>query len=247
MNTLIIGDSHCGYFDIPEEIRSSNNNFRGVHNHVLSIPGATINGFGKRNSTLNVNEKITNKYESLNPNYLCFALGQVDIELGFFYKTLIKNEEIRFPEFAKKTVDTYIKSIVDFSKNQEHPLENICVKGVNLPALVYNRAKCVNYTLKIITENIIKIEDINEHKKNLQKHLPSSLELNRNHILFNNELKNSALEYGIKYFDINTQISDKKSGLLHKKFVPSKYDHHIIDSLYVKELHINSLIKAFFS
>jgi len=207
-----------------------------------------ISGFGKRKSSLNSREIFVKEVNQFKPNVLCFALGQVDIELGYYYKKVVKGDDIDFNSFALALVDTYIKNTIALINELGIDLHKVIFKGINLSVLTNSRMKAVNYTSRIITENISDRDSILEYKKKLNAAFPSSLERSYYHLKFNKALQEAAIASGMKYFDINSLVEDKDNkGLVDLKYIPAGQDHHLVDSLYIRSLHLKQLLHGMLS
>lgn len=244
MKILVFGDSHSTYFGLSDELKSVNESFKGVNIQVVTIPGSTILGFGKRQSTLNSKALFLAKLKAFKPDYICFALGQVDIELGLYYRKIVKGESVDVKEYISNLVEKYLSTINDIQNDCSISDEAICLKGINLSVLTTHRAKAVDYTSRIITENIEDKNLIEEYNKKLKLEYPSNLERYRIHTLFN-EVLFSAVRTRYSYFDINDVIADGDNfGSCRKEFIPFSKDHHILDSLFIREISISRLIKS---
>ena len=247
MKILTFGDSHSNLLRLSNELKEINTSFRGVVSEVVSLSGATIIGFGKRESSLNSRKILIDKVNDFQPDVLCFALGQVDIELGYYYKRVIKEEEITFQDFSKGLIDKYIENTHSLIEELGFESSQVIFKGVNLSVLTNSRRKAINYTSRIITENISVREDILNFKQKLENIFPSNIERAHYHLSFNNYLNSEACRFNMKYFDINKQVEDKeRKGMVSLEFIPSGEDHHLVDSLYIRTLHIESLLHSVF-
>lgn len=248
MKILIFGDSHSQLLKLTEEMKEINPNFKKVACEVVSLSGATISGFGKRKSSLNSRQIFIKKVNEFKPDVLCFALGQVDVELGYYYKKVIKGDDVDFDLFVSQLINDYINSTVALVKELGINLDKVIFKGINLSVLTNSRKKAINYTSKIITENISDSENILNYNKKLSAAFPSNLERAYYHLKFNKTLQESAFESGIKYFDINSFIEDKNNkGLVDLKYIPAGQDHHLVDSLYIRSLHLKQLLHGILS
>lgn len=244
MKVLIFGDSHSVYFTITNEMLQNNDLYRGINTDVLSIAGSTIGGFGKRESTLNSNIQLKDRLKN-NYDYIVFSLGQVDLELGLYYRIFIKNEVVDITNFINDLISRYMSAIKNTIEEQQISPDRIVLKGINLSALTLDRSKAIRYTKRIITENISDIEEIKILHQKMVNSFPSGLERNFNHKLFNRLLKEAAQKLGYKYFDVNEEITNK-NGLIDYRYIPVKQDHHLVDSVYIRSLHIDKLLSAIF-
>lgn len=244
MKILTFGDSHSIFLKLTNELKEINSNLQGVETEVVVIHGATVSGFGKRESTLNTTQSFINKVQEYKPEFICFALGQVDIELGYYYKKVVKGEKIDFGDFSSELVDKYINNVIGITNKLGYSEEQIIFKGVNLPVLVNSRNKAIRYTSRIINGGLKHAEAVKLREK-LSLLFPSNLERSAHHIGFNEKLKLKVLGTGMKYFDINSFIEapDDRS-IIDIKYVPAGPDHHLINSLYIRNVHLNQLIYA---
>lgn len=241
---LIFGDSHATFFEAGDEQINYLNCLKDYKIDVLKIPGATILGFGRRESTLNSWKILTEKIESYEPDFICFALGQVDIELGYYYKIVIKGEKLDPYEYFNTLAEKYVTYIYDFCEKNKIPHNKIIIKGINISVLTESRQKAVSYTQRIIAENINNKEDFTRYKKILFAKLPSNVTRYDYHQFFNQSIQ-LFLKTGTRYFDLNDVFSDEtRYGHCKREFIPATNDHHIINSVSTRDLHINRLIKA---
>lgn len=244
MKVLIFGDSHSVYFNLTQELKDINESFRGIETKVVKMTAATILGFGKRKSTLNSRDKFIDEYKSFKPDYVVFALGQVDIELGLYYRLVVKKEKIITSDYLSKLSEEYISSINEISQALNIDKSKVVIKGINLSVLTKSRQKAINYTAKVVTENIENKGDISKYKEHLSHIFPSNYERIKIHMDFNEVLKLKK-DVKHKYFDINKDIvGPLKPGQCKAIFIPAYSDHHLLDSLYLRELSINKMIQV---
>ena len=239
---LVFGDSHSTYFNISSEMETKRVSNK-INIKTISMLGSTIAGFGKRKSTLSVRETFLSQMELEKPDYVVFALGQVDMELGYFYRKVIKNEIVEMDKYIKSVLDVYIQSIVDLKKNKLFNNVEIIIKGINNPCLTHNRDKAINYTNRVIIENGEK-EKIPEYTEMLKKIFPSAHERVKNHSQFNQSVRRACQKEGFTYFDLNDDLCSKKTGFVLDKFYPANEDHHIVDSFFIRKLHTRKLLNC---
>jgi len=92
----IFGDSHCLCF-----VGSSHQDkYLDINNKTLVIncnqDSVSISGLNNKKSTLGYNKTIVKNIEKVSNVYHLFKLGQVDIEYVYYYKLLIKKENIYY-------------------------------------------------------------------------------------------------------------------------------------------------------
>jgi hypothetical protein len=209
-NISVFGDSHA---------RSFNNiAINGANIDVNALSGATLTGLVKRISTLEVLDKIK-EYINKNPNidFLILKFGQVDIDLKFFYKKYVKQENISDIEYIQECVRA-CKVLIE-SISEVFPREKIVICGINPPTPV-DAQQALEYTSSIIltneAEKVISSAEFAEDI-NYSKRLSRSAKLNF-------ELRSMCRESKIKYFEVFGEILDKNN-LLNPLYIGS--DQHI--------------------
>lgn len=234
---LVFGDSHTVYFGDARQVFGYNNDYKNISVECHVKHGAAIAGFGKRQSTMNVKQQILDRLATNNYNFLVLNFGQVDIELGLFYRKFVKNENLSF----ETHVDNIIKIYLDFIKSLPFDKKNILVKGINLPALCYSKPKWLDYINRIITENIVDTDEINLISEKMSHfYLDDHTRTNMN-LLFNEKLKCELKKINVDYGDINDNLIDVNTGLISLDFIPCRLDHHLVDSVGVRNYHWNFL------
>lgn len=242
MKIKVFGDSHSKYFHVNRQLTRINPNIAGHQIGVEIFKGATVGGFGKRESTLNVKEFINKNYLENDIDFYIFNFGQVDLELGYFYKRYIKKESIKFSDFITAQASTLVSWILG---NMD--VEKCVVKGVNVPVLCFDQNKAINYTKRIITENLIDSKSIDEALSDMKKTFPNDLERTQMALRYNHELASQCKNAGLMYFDINHALVDTDSKVVQSKYMPASLDHHLVDSVEVRALHINTLLNCIYN
>ena len=194
---------------------------------IFSRPGSTIAGFGKRKSALNTFSKIQETVKSINPSTIVLKFGQVDVDLGFYYRLFVKGEEIKNPqEFFDKIIEDYVDKISLI----EVPEKFVC--GINMPTII-DKSMAIKYTSKVIAET-----PAGESRKELsfmdvQQKFPSYETRFKISLTFNEILRQKCAERGLPYFDFTEEFCT--SGTVTDDIRPSD-DHHY--SLHEKHSHI---------
>ncbi len=242
MKILVIGDSHSKYFNITPELRDCVSNTRGLSIKVIPLSGATITGFGRRSSSLDSYGTLVSEIEEFSPDHICFAFGQVDIELGYYYRKVFKDEDVNYTDFIQDLIKNYIDRTLNFVES--HPKLSITFKGINLSTLTESRNKAINYTSRIISENISDPEQRKYASQKLKDLLASNIERNGAHLYFNQMLEKECENNNFGYFDVVKETSDLSTLAVNKFHIPSSDDHHLVDSLYIREIHIQKLVSS---
>lgn len=241
---LVFGDSHSVYFYASPEMRQACIPLQSedeIAVKVRIIQGASILGFGRRESKLNSHEIFVEDLEVFKPTHVIFALGQVDIELGYYYRTIVKKEQLTIEDFIDRLNDTYFATVEALGLGKD---VKVSIKGVNQTCLTMYRNKAINYTSRIITENIQSEEERKQYQRDLYLSFPSALERTTYHNKFNNALRQQSHAKGYLYFDINSGIVDEATGFVKDTFSPASIDHHLVDSIHIRKLHWIAFFQA---
>jgi hypothetical protein len=230
----IFGDSHSIYFKNTGKLNFHAPWTKALPTEVENISGSSIIGLGKARSKLNVKDIVRKSIKGNETSV--FAFGQVDLELGYYYRKIIKKDiNLDYESFNNELVEVY----ESFLKTIDS--KNLIVKGVNSTVLKY-QPFAVNYVSKIITENISTEEDRSLYFKTLKDTMPSFIKRNDAGISLNEKFKNMAKRNGWLYMDVNDFLTNFSLGKgVDDKFIPSGFDHHIVDSLEVRKAHFYKL------
>lgn len=236
----IYGDSHAAYFNLTDKVRESYPRLKIIRNKDFKLSvahGASVKGLGKKKSRLNMAKVIGESIEI--EDTLVLNFGQVDLELGFYYELVIKGKSVSPIAYVEELIRVYIKFLLEIRKK----VKRIIIKGVNIPVFRYKNF-ALNYVGKIITENIKSEEDAARKKNILSSEILDIVEATNMSLLFNSLLKKfSENNSKIGYFDL-TEFLISNDGKIKNEYIPSNFDHHIIDSLYIRNLHWKQLLKT---
>lgn len=235
---LVLGDSHAQCF-------FSQGNDAKISGYNISVYGeamraATVTGFGRERSALNVNTRVRNMIDKHHhqAQHIVFALGQVDVELGLYYRWVVKDQMIAPEALFSEIITLYLRNISGL-RGRLNPI----IKGINQTVLK-KQPHAFHYTSRILFENTVDPAEISSLKAKLQEVYPSyDVRLFINN-MFNEILADAAQKAGIAYFDINDAIVNKETGEVEDAFCPNFSDHHIVNSVSAHKLHIEHLITA---
>lgn len=241
----VFGDSHssfffpapffagrCGYgFPLPYRVTGK------------AIHAASLAGFRPGVSTLKVKETIAEALPSA--RHMVLAFGQVDLELGYYYRLAVKKENTNPADY----VDWLLGIYRSFLGALDTGHCRMALKGVNLTALS-PKLFAVRYVSRIVMEGR-KIAQATADEMILPHILPE-IEQNRMHRAFNRKLADLARDLGHGYFDLNDQISDgpiqalaAAQPRLGDHFKTGFFDHHLADTVVVRRMHYEALGKVF--
>lgn len=244
----VMGDLHARYL-----VRAGKAQRRmllqraGVDTNRYSIGGdalaaASVAGFRPRSSTLDTKERIRAVIPET--DVLGLAFGQVDLELGYYYRRIIKGEDIAPEGFVGWLLDIYRAFVEDL------PIapERIVFKGVNLTVF-----QVPDFSLEYISRIVMQEGDpeVEDRIAALRGALLSEREQNAMHLDFNRRLAALAERMGAGYFDINDAIAARgPDGVRRPELgidpahAPGGFDHHLSDSLEIRRLHCARLCDA---
>lgn len=215
-DVLILGDSHArttfGHLVVDRGLP--------LAPCVIAKSGASIIGFGRKDSSLATFKNVYRFIERNNPAHVVLKLGQVDMDLGVYFRMVVKDEVIDFQEFLMRHIEMYINSVLNLPASSRY---YVC--GVNLPCL-FDQASAVKYTSRVVTQNITDEEAVRAASFKLEKLLPKIAIRTKITLLFNAILKEFAEKNGIEYFDYTDYLSDVETGMLKARYEQSD-DHHI--------------------
>ncbi|GAB3177074.1 hypothetical protein GCM10027060_00790 [Nesterenkonia halophila] len=241
----VLGDSHSTLF-FPTHFYAGRLGYRDslpVRVTGRSIRAASLAGFRPGSSKLNVKEEISAALAEAQK--LVLAFGQVDLELGYYYRLAIKQEEIEPTRYVEWLLAIYR----DFLNGLELAPCDVALKGVNLTALS-PRGFATRYVSRIVTEG--KDMTWKEAVPVVRPHVLSEGEQNAMHLAFNAGLAQLTEELGLRYFDLNEELATSPHPALAAgpitladQFKTGAFDHHVADTVVARRVHYEGLLKAF--
>lgn len=241
----VFGDSHSTLF-FPTHFYAGRLGYREtlpVRVTGRAVRAASLAGFRPGSSKLNVKDEIASALPEAQRMVLAF--GQVDLELGYYYRLAIKQEETDPTCYVEWLLGIYR----DFLNSLEHAQCDVALKGVNLTALS-PRGFAIRYVSRIVTEG--KDMTWKEAVPVVRPHVLSEDEQNAMHLAFNAGLAQLARELGLRYFDLNEELAASPHPALAAEpirladqFKTGAFDHHVADTVVARRVHYEGLLKAF--
>lgn len=239
---LAVGDAHTKYLGVTAQTVGAFQPSRGVTCVMKALGRATITEAAGFKSIPGLTEQVHEWIDSAAPDFLVFNLGQLDIEFGLPFRQSVLGDNTD----ARAWMLQFIEAYFTYLKGLGFPLSRIVVKGINAPVLCYDRGKSIKFINRLITEHLGDSDEDAALKEkvlaDLKATYPSDIVRTDLATMFNAMLKEFAKAEGIAYFDINDELVDPESGLIKTRYVPSAFDHHIVDSLDVRVLHWQKLL-----
>ncbi|WP_154402059.1 hypothetical protein [Ornithinimicrobium cavernae] len=240
-----LGDSHSRFF-LESKFFAGRMGYRDALPYRIegeAIAAASVAGFRPRVSTLDVKETIRKAL----PRYemAVLAFGQVDLELGFYYRVAVKKEDIDPEEYTRWLAAIY----GDFLDDLDVAGKRIALKGVNLTAL-RPRAFAVRYVSRIVTQKASLTP--RERDRVVGPVILTEAQQNRMHLSFNAKVRELAHSQGHQYFDLVAETADGADGALSAtiprladRFLTAAFDHHLADTVPVRRMHFESVGRVF--
>lgn len=238
--TRVYGDSHAKFFLNNQRFLYERLGFGSPESLPISVEGQAINaasvaGFRPGKSTLRTKETIAAGIEEADRVVLAF--GQVDLELGYYYRKVVKREpDLDTVAYPARLVDIYF-DFIDSIGIESHRL---AIKGVNLTVLT-ERLFTERYARRIVLKDV----EGRGLRRNLRLSILSEQEQNTMSLRYNDLLRAECECRGISYFDINDLIArpddDGEVASIDPRYCPAEPDHHLVDSLDVRMMHIEAL------
>lgn len=247
----VFGCSHSAYFHSADLVLKRLRSVMDVPRVAgEAIQAASVMGFRPQASTLDTKAIVSRA--AAEADRLVLAFGQVDLELGYYYRRVIKREEIDPVRFIEDLVGHYAGFIETLPVSRER----IAVKGVNLTVLE-DREFTFKYTRRIIFDEKSGSAPKTKRARHAmrvalkQALLPTDVQ-NAMHLAYNSLLADWAAGAGVRYFDINHAIARRDAGGLRNPelgldpdFAPAGFDHHIADTIGIRALHLRAMQAAF--
>src|SRR5699024_2661525 len=240
---VTIGDSHSKFFGPPKYF-AGRAGLRTPLRYTIEpnpISAASVAGFRPGVSTLDVKTKVHQALTGASMAILSF--GQVDLELGLYYRRAVKGEEWEAEQYAAWLAEIY----ANFLDSLDLSGTRIAVKGVNLTAL-RPRQFAIRYISRIVTKDEGQTQA--ERNASVAPHMLSEPEQNRLHLSFNDKVRIAAEARGFGYFDLVRETSEEAdtgsvTPRLGENFLTAAFDHHLADTIPVRRMHYEAAGKVF--
>jgi GR25 family glycosyltransferase involved in LPS biosynthesis len=203
----VFGDSHARIFN--------KLNIKNLLINCNYISGASITGLPRHNSTLETKDKIIKYLKYNNCDYLILKFGQVDIDLGYYYKLVVKDIKISKESYIINLICNYsifIKSLLKYISKSK-----IIIFGINPPSLI-SKSKCFEYTKKIVLDDV-------KLNNNLYDLIESVEIRTKFSYLFNIKCKEFCKKENIRYTEVYKDFLNEK-GIVSNKFTNDN-NHHL--------------------
>lgn len=205
-----------------------------------AISGASVAGFRPRKTRLDVKGRI--RAELQQHRRMVLAFGQVDLELGYYFRLVVKQEQITPEEYVAWLTGIY----GDFLADLDLGTCDLAVKGVNPTALAPRR-----FSARYVSRIVLRKGETDEGAA-MAKVLPFILEedeQNAMHYAFNAALASVASDLDVRYFDLVDLLTEPhpdggpaRLSDLHRR---AAFDHHVANTVWVRRKHYEAVGEVF--
>jgi hypothetical protein len=238
----VFGDSHARFFFASKDCPMWRYGFNGRRLKISgqAIPAASIAGFRPQSSSSQTKEIIQAALPQT--EQLCLAFGQVDLELGYYHRKAITQDQALTPDgFVSGLLEIYEQFVLDL----DFDCQAIAVKGVNLTVLRERP-----FTLRYVSRSLAKNgADQQASLAALEPLIMTEQQQNALSLAFNAGLQQLCTRHGMGYFDVNAALADPPATapgmVLANAHRPAAFDYRLADTLAVRGLHIQGLLESF--
>ncbi len=231
---MYCGDSHTRPFT-DTNFEHNEDDQRLLRHRLVWRPGATAGGFSRLHSTRKLRQMFQNATARKLPNIVCFNLGQVDVDLGFYFACM-KNGKLNFEDWVSERYETYIAHCATIDTN-------VVIKGLNPSCLVTDeriRAYVRRNTMGVYKDRaqfrgvyrpVQKLMNVEQHSE-------------RN-VVANTVLSNLCKKHQLRFFDVRSETqSADLPGMARSEFVALKLDVHLNNSIALFHAYRSGLLRA---
>ncbi len=231
---LYCGDSHTRPFEF-NIFEHKEDDPRLLGAKMVWRPGATAGGFPRQNARRGLREAFVAAQAAEPPKLLCFNLGQVDVDVGYYYASMTAN----LPAFEDWITQRY-EDYIHFCKTFDAA---VVIKGLNPTCLISN-TRIRAYVRRNTKGSFDSGPAYREAFESIKHLMHAEHHADRN-ALANLILKDLCDQHDLPFFDIRQFAgSASHSGVARDDLVMPRLDVHLSDSLGLRSAYRNGLKKA---
>lgn len=241
MDIFCFGDSHARYFK-----KCNTLSWSGVIGATapkvtaFDYVAASAKGFAAGEKSRFAYKKFRRDYDSAVPEFVCMAYGQVDAEVGFYFRKYVKG----FTGSPEADLSAVYADYVHMAEATV-PRRPLVFKGLN-PTTLRIDTQLLNYAYRRLVVRVTAEAERAEiwDKMNEAPPLPDDhARINR---LANDILRDKVEKAGHLFFDIRDVVEDPaRPGAARWDFVPAEGDVHVTDSYHVRRAYAQALFGVF--
>lgn len=241
MDIHCFGDSHARFFRKANTLA-----WAGVVSHTsprvvaFDYVAASAKGFAAGEASRFAYKRFRRDYEMTEPDFVCLGFGQVDAEVGFYFRKHVRGFTGSAEADLSSVYDAYIRMAE--SAIRVRPL---VFKGPN-PSTLRIDTQLQRYVSQRLVVRMTRESERAAILADLQARPPEVAEHGRINSLAAELLRASAEAAGHVYFDVRAELEDPQSiGMARWEHVPADSDVHLCDSFHVRRAHAERLNAAF--
>lgn len=241
MDIFCFGDSHSRYFKKANTLGWAGI-ASGARPHVMAFDyvAASAKGFAAGANSRFAYRKFCRDYEAAAPDYVCLAYGQVDAEVGYYFRKYVKGFGGSAEADLSSVFDDYIRMA-----EATVPLRPLVFKGPN-PSTLRINTQLLRYAYQRLVVRINREAERTAIWNDMQSRPPEVAEHGRINCLAAELLRAKVEAAGHIYFDIRPEVEDPQApGMARWEHVPADSDVHLCDSFHVRRAHAERLFAVF--
>jgi hypothetical protein len=241
MDIFCFGDSHSKYFK-----KCNTLTWSGVLSNTapkvtaFDSVAASAKGFAAGPKSRFAYKKFMRDFEANAPEFVCLAYGQVDAEVGYYFRKYVQGSTATPEDDLGSVYDAYIAMA-----NETVPARPIVFKGPN-PSTLRIDTQLLNYIYRRLVVRISKESERTDIWNRMNDDPPVYQEHARINVIANTLLREKVEKAGHVFFDIRAETEDPDHpGMARWEFVPAESDVHLTDSYHVRRAYAEKLFAAF--
>lgn len=241
MNIFCLGDSHTRYFKKANTLAWSGILSRTSPSvTAFDYVAASAKGFAAGPTSRFAYRSFRRDYEANCPDFICLGYGQVDAEMGFYFRKFVKGYTGSAEADLSGVFDAYIQMAEATVKTRP-----LVFKGPN-PSTLRIDIQLLTHSFQRL---VVRITDTEERKviwTAMNERPPSVTDHAMNNCTAAAILKSKVEKAGHIYFDIRSEVEDSATpGMARWEHVPAISDVHLCDSFHVRKAHADRLFGVF--
>lgn len=239
MEICCFGDSHTRYFKKSNLLKWTGF-LTSTSPKIIAFDyiAASAKGFAAGAKSRFTHKKFMTDLTARNPSFVCLAYGQVDAEVGFYYRQFVTEKSSSAEADLSAVFDAYV-----VTAKQALAGRRVVFKGLN-PSTLRDDISLQEYVYRRTTKDI--------SDKNLRQTIKDRIEASglnsKDHgeinCIANDLLKERVEKAGMGFFDIRASTEDPTTpGLASWAYIPADMDVHLVDSCEVRVAYQSELFE----
>lgn len=232
---IFCGDSHVRPFEYNVFEGGQDDDVR-KYSHLVWKAGATAAGFARKTSRRQLSAAFADACAKVGPKRVCFNLGQVDAEVGFYFATMTKGP-LEFEPWLTERYEAFISHAQSFGLS-------FVVKGLN-PSTLISDERLKSYIRRTTIKSFPTRSDFRIAFRSIAPLVSVQQHAERN-VIAQSILQQICRRETIPFFDIrDLTMSPSDEGLAKPEFVAPHLDVHLIDSFALRQAYRDEAQSAF--